>query len=50
MKRTQGVIEKGRVIELEGQKYLVISVEYGDGTVGNPWIRTLELRGIKRSD
>lgn len=40
------MIEEGQVVEVEGQKYLVIFVEY-EGGFNNLWVKTLELKGIK---
>jgi len=40
------VVEEGQILEVMGQKYLVISVEYA-GEFSKPWVRNLVLRGIK---
>lgn len=40
------MIDEGQIIEINGQKYLVVSVEYS-GYYGSSWVRSLELRGIR---
>lgn len=40
------MIEEGQVLEINGQKYLVVFVEYS-GSYKDPWVKNLELKGIK---
>jgi len=42
------VPEEGKIIEIGGQRYLVVSVDYEwEDMDQDPWIKRLELRGIK---
>jgi hypothetical protein len=40
------MIEEGQVLEINGQRYLVVFVEYS-GSYSDPWVKNLELKGIK---
>jgi len=40
------MVEEGQIIEVMGQRYLVVFVEY-EGTFSNSWVKNLELKGIK---
>ena len=40
------MIEEGQVVQVQGQKYLVVFVEYS-GSFKEPWVKNLELKGIK---
>lgn len=40
------MVGEGQVIEVGGQKYLVVFVEYS-GSFTDPWVKNLELKGIK---
>jgi hypothetical protein len=42
-------IQEGRVIEVEGQRFLVEYVEYA-GNHSRLWIKELKLRGIRDGD
>ena len=40
------MLKEGQVFEIEGQRYLVVFVEY-EGSFSNLWVKNLELKGIK---
>jgi len=40
------MVEEGQIIELRGKRYLVVFVEFR-GPFSDPWVKTLELKGIK---
>lgn len=40
------MVEEGQIIEVLGKKYLVVFVDYSGG-FSSPWIKNLELKGIK---
>lgn len=40
------MVEEGHIVEVCGQRFLVVFVEYG-GSLSNPWVKNLELKGIK---
>lgn len=43
------MIEEGQIIEVQGQRYLVIFVEYAGG-FSSPWVKCLELKGVKADE
>ena len=40
------MLKEGQIVEILGQRYLVVFVEYG-GPLDSPWLKNLELKGIK---
>jgi len=40
------MIEEGQTVEILGQRYLVVYVLH-EGAINKPWVKILELRGIK---
>jgi hypothetical protein len=42
------MIEEGEILEINGQKFLVVFVEYS-GSYNKPWVKNLELKGIKEN-
>jgi len=40
------MLEEGQIVKIKDQRYLVVFVEYS-GTYSNPWVKNLELKGIK---
>lgn len=40
------VYEEGDVVEMNGQKFLVVFVEY-TGSMGKPFLKHIELKGIR---
>jgi len=40
------MLEEGQIVEILGQRYLVVFVEY-EGSFSNPWVKNLELKGVK---